>query len=82
MPDPVAWKVVEHGWRVVASDGEEVGHVHEIIGDPEADIFDGLSVSHGLLKRSRYVASELVGEIVEGTVHLTVDTSAFGRLDE
>lgn len=82
MPDPVAWKVVERGWRVVASGGEEVGHVKELTGDAEADIFDGLSVSQGLLKQPRYVPSELVGEIVEGTVRLTIDRSAFDRLDE
>jgi hypothetical protein len=81
MPDPVAWKVVERGWAVVASDGDEVGKVDQVLGDPEADIFDGLAVGAGaILDRPRYVPSEQVGAIEEGTVHLTIDGDAYGRL--
>lgn len=81
MADPVAWKVVERGWAVVASDGNQVGKVDQVLGDPEADIFDGLAVGAGnVLDRPVYVPSEQVGEIEEGTLHLTIDTEAFGRL--
>ena len=81
MADPVAWKVVEPGWAVLASDGNQVGKVDQIIGDPEADIFDGLSVGAGnILDKPTYVPSEQVGPIEEGTVHLTIDADAFGRL--
>jgi uncharacterized protein YrrD len=80
MADPVAWKVVERGWAVVASDGSEVGKVDQVIGDPEADIFDGLAVGAGtVLDRPLYVPSEHVGAIEEGTVHLTIDADAYGR---
>ncbi|HEY3542343.1 MAG TPA: PRC-barrel domain-containing protein [Gaiellaceae bacterium] len=67
-PDPVSWKVVERGWRVIDDRGGDVGRVDEITGDPEADIFDGLEVSHGLLERTEYVPSERVVEIREGEV--------------
>ena len=81
MADPVAWKVVERGWAVVSSDGNEVGRVDEVLGDPEADIFDGLAVGAApILDRPKYVPSEQVGAIVVGTVHLTVDTEAYDRL--
>ena len=81
MADPVAWKVVEPGWAVVASDGSQVGKVDQIIGDPEADIFDGLSVGAGaILDKPTYVPSEQVGPIEEGTVHLTIDADAYGKL--
>jgi hypothetical protein len=80
MADPVAWKVVEQGWDVVASDGTRVGAVDQVLGDPEADIFDGLAVTEGLLKPTRYVASEQVGAILEGEIHLDLDTAAFRRL--
>ena len=81
MADPVAWTVVERGWAVVASDGNEVGKVNEVLGDPEADIFDGFAVGVGaVLDRPRYVPSEIVGAIEEGTVHLTIDADAYGRL--
>jgi uncharacterized protein YrrD len=81
MPDPVSWKVVEPGWGVVASGGDDVGKVDQIIGDPEADIFDGLAVGAGsVLDRPTYVPSEQVGAIEEGTVHLTIDALAFAEL--
>jgi hypothetical protein len=80
MADPVAWKVVERGWAVVASDGGAVGKVNEVLGDPEADIFDGLAVGAGaILDRPLYVPSESVGPIEEGTVHLTIDAEEYGR---
>jgi hypothetical protein len=80
MPDPVAWTIVERGWAVTASDGNEVGKVNEVLGDPEADIFDGLAVGAGaVLDRPRYVPSEQVGAIEVGTVHLTIDADEYGR---
>jgi hypothetical protein len=82
MADPVSWKVVERGWSVVSSDGEDVGKVDQVIGDPDADIFDGLAVGAGtVLGKPLYVPSEQVGPIEEGTVHLTIDAEAYGRSD-
>jgi hypothetical protein len=81
MADPVSWKVVEPGWAVVAGDGPRVGRVDQIIGDPEADIFDGLSVGTGsILEKPKYVPSEQVGPIEVGTVHLTIDADAYAQL--
>jgi len=82
MADPVAWTVVERGWAVTASDGNEVGKVDQVLGDLEADIFDGLAVGAGaVLDRPRYVPSERVGAIEEGTVHLTIDAEAYAVLE-
>jgi hypothetical protein len=67
-PDPVSWKVVERGWKVLDESGDEIGRVNEITGDPEADIFDGVEISHGVLSRTEYVPSERVVEIREGVV--------------
>jgi len=69
--DPVSWLLVEPGWEVVGADGESVGKVHEVVGDPDRDIFDGLQVTSGLLGEARYVPAEEVGKITEGRVHLT-----------
>lgn len=80
MPDPVAWIVVEPGWEVVSSDGEKVGAVDEVLGDKNADIFDGLAVDQGLLKKAKYVPSERVTEIVEGRVTLELTRAAFDGL--
>jgi len=80
MSDPVSWLVVEPGWEVVAADGEEVGRVHELIGDTGKDIFNGISVSRGLLKGSRYVPAERVASIVEGRIQLDLSAAQFDRL--
>jgi rRNA processing protein Gar1 len=31
--DPVAWRVIEQGWRVVDAEGNVVGYVDQITGD-------------------------------------------------
>ena len=71
MSDPVSWFLIEPGWEVVGADGESVGKVHEVVGDQERDIFDGLQVTAGLVGGPRYVPSEEVGEITVGRVQLT-----------
>jgi hypothetical protein len=80
MPDPVSWFVVEPGWKVVAADGDEVGTVHEMLGDLERDIFDGIAVSTAPLAKPTYVPSEQVGEIREGEVHLEATSEQFAQL--
>ena len=82
MSDPVSWFLIEQGWRVVDSSGNDVGQVEEVIGDSGADIFNGLSVATGLLSAARYVPAESVGQITEGTVHLTLSEDAVGKLGE
>jgi hypothetical protein len=80
--EPVAWLVIEPGWTVVAADGREVGKVEEIVGDTGKDIFNGLSVSTGLLARPKYVPAERVSEIVEGEVRLDLPADVVERLDD
>jgi Uncharacterized protein conserved in bacteria (DUF2171) len=80
--DPVSWTLIEPGWRVVGSDDKELGEVDEVLGDSGIDIFNGLSVSPGWLKGSRYVPSERVTEIVEGSVRLDLTRREFEHLDE
>jgi uncharacterized protein YrrD len=82
MTEPVSWLLIEPGWAVEANDGKEAGTVREVLGDPEADIFDGLAVSHGVLHRARYVPAESVGEITEGHVALTLSSDEFDRLGD
>jgi hypothetical protein len=82
MSTPVSWYLIEPGWRVEANDGTELGHVDEVTGDSNADVFDGISVGASMLAHPRYVPSELVGEIVEGRVRLQLDAAAFEKLGE
>lgn len=82
MADPVAWNMIEHGWKVLGAAGNELGTVHEVIGDVDADIFNGLTIQSGLLKKTRYVPAERVAQIVEGRITLDVDGQELERLDE
>ena len=72
MPDPVSWMVIEQGWSVVDSAGDDVGRIDEVLGDEEADIFNGLNILKGAIGTKTYVPAEVVGEIVEGRVQLTL----------
>lgn len=76
----VSWKVIENGWAVHASDGEQVGVVFLVVGDENADIFDGLAITqhggfafHNYVDRPHYVEATKVGEIDDsGRVTLTI----------
>jgi hypothetical protein len=82
MSRPVSWFVIEPGWTVETSEGKEVGTVLEVLADQNADIFDGLAVSPGLLKRPRYLPAESVSEISEGRIRLAITADAFEQLGE
>jgi hypothetical protein len=82
MAEPVSWLMIEKHWDVVGSDGEKLGTVEEVVGDSSHDIFNGLVVGSGLLHRPRYVPAELVSEIVEGRVTLSIGKGEFDRLEE
>jgi hypothetical protein len=82
MADPVSWLLIEPGWRVDAADGTEVGRVEEVTGDSDADIFDGLAIAFSIFGRQRYVPSEQVASITEGTVTLKLDRAAIEQLSE
>jgi hypothetical protein len=82
MSDPVSWLVIEPGWKVVDRDGDEVGKVEEIVGDTSLDIFNGLTIGVGLLKKGRYLPGEQIAEITVGQVRLALDKNEVERLGE
>ena len=82
MPDPVSWFVIERGWKVVDTNGAEVGTVDEVVGDSSDDIFNGLAVATTLLGQPRYVPAEQVRTIVEGSVELAITKEQIAHLDE
>ncbi len=82
MTEPVSWLLIERGWKVVDADGEDVGRIEDVVGDPSSDIFNGLAVSTGLLGKPRYVPAEQVGEITEGEVRLKLPAEHVERLEE
>ena len=63
-PEPqVSWKALEKDATIVTSDGDESARVTEIVGDPAADIFNGLVVNLGMLDRNRHLPAERVRAI-------------------
>ena len=78
MPDPVSWIVIERGWTVVDADGKDLGRVDEVLGDQDADIFNGLQILTGKIAKPAYVPAESVGEIVEGRVQLRLAKDELG----
>jgi hypothetical protein len=76
----VSWKAIEPHWKVWSADDVEIGEVFLPVGDENADIFDGLaithhggpSVVHNWLDRPRYVSQDKVAAIQEGHVRLTI----------
>ena len=82
MADPVSWFVIERGWKVVDSAGNEVGSVDEVVGDSSNDIFNGLAISTGLIGKPRYVPAESVASISEGRIQLTMSKAEVDDLRE
>ena len=80
--DPVSWLVIEPGWKVVGRARVELGTVHEVIGDTGKDIFNGLAVSPGLLRSSKYVEAERVTSIVDGLVEVDLTEDGFEQLGD
>jgi uncharacterized protein YrrD len=77
---PISWKVLEIGAPVHSRDGEDVGKVTHVLGDPDADIFDGLVIRGGL--GHRFVDATQVESIHENGVVLTLDAAESERLPE
>ena len=82
MAEPVSWLLIRPGWKVLASDGTEVGEVDEVAGDSSSDIFDGLAFAPSALGKPRYVTADQVAEISDGAVRLTLDRPQVDALDE
>lgn len=80
--DPVSWLLIEPGWKVVTAGDEEVGTVDEVLGDRNADIFDGLAIKTSLLGAARYVEAERVTRITVERVRLDLSEDDVGRLPE
>ena len=54
----------------------------KILGDTDKDIFNGLAVSPGLLKSTRYVPAESIERIEEGLIRLAIPHDKFEHLDQ
>ena len=78
----VSWKAIERDAVVRSADGQEVGKVAEVAGDAEADIFNGLVVSLGVLGANRYVPAERVTGIWPDRVDVAATAEEIERAPE
>ena len=64
--------LIEHGMTVQGLD-ENLGTVAELIADEGADVFRGITLSHGLLLPKRYfVPAENIVAVVDQSVHVNL----------
>jgi hypothetical protein len=82
MADPVSWLVVERGWEVIDREGQLLGHVEEVLGEEDLDIFHGLTVATSLLGAPRFIDGEHVASIEEGQVRLDLASAEVDRLPQ
>lgn len=66
---------IEPGMRVVGSDGETIGGVHEVIVDEGSAIFVGLAVRPNLFTHALFVPGALVERYHDGVVHISTVSS-------
>lgn len=78
----VSWKAIERDAEVVSAEGESIGRVMSVVGDPDADIFTGLAVAVDRLGGIRLVASERVVNIWPGRVEVDLADAEIDRLPE
>ena len=78
---PISWMTLSKGTRVVASDGEEIGKVETVVADQEKDIFSGLAIAAGLFDKDRFVPADLVTEITEHAVQVSLTSQEAENLE-
>jgi sporulation protein YlmC with PRC-barrel domain len=78
----VSWMAIEANAPVFSSEGEAVGTVESVVGDPDADVFTGLAVSIDILGPARLVPSEHVRGIWPDRVDLALTKVQIERLPE
>lgn len=76
----VAWKAIEEGADVVASNGEVAAHVTRIVGDSDADVFTGLAVNTSTFGGERLIEAERVRGIWSRRVEVDLPPEAFDDL--
>jgi uncharacterized protein YrrD len=69
---PIAWPALETGTLVYSSDGHELGAVGDVVADRQKDIFSGIVIHPGLLKRKVFAPADAVAAITDKGVTLDI----------
>ena len=78
----LAWTEVQQGWRVIASDGTDIGKVEQGVGDRDADVFEGFEIDLGLTGPDRFVSYEHVVGVSQGRIVLDLTPDQANELPE
>jgi uncharacterized protein YrrD len=79
--EPVSYLTLEAGTDVIAADGERVGVVEHVLGDVDADIFDGIVIDTSRAPGGlRFVDAPEVSELRDDAVVLAVSSEEVDRL--
>jgi uncharacterized protein YrrD len=77
---PIAYLALERGAPVFDSSGDRIGVVERVLGDPTADIFEGLELGTGPLHTHRMLADvDQIAGIHERGVRLSVGREALAE---
>jgi hypothetical protein len=75
----VHYTALERGTPVISSDGQEVGHVAEVLDNYREHIFDGLAIDTAAGER-KFVDAPEVARTAERAVTLTITAAEVDRL--
>jgi hypothetical protein len=78
----LAWTEVQQGWRVIASDGTDIGKVEQGVGDRNVDVFEGFEIDIGLSGPDRFVSYEHVAGVSQGRIVLDLTPDEARNLPE
>jgi hypothetical protein len=70
---PIAYKVLEPGIPVIASDGDVVGTVDHVVAAESEDIFHGIVMSYA--GAPRFIAADQIASLHERGVDLRIDAA-------
>ena len=76
----VAWTAISEDTPVFSSDGEEAARVTKVVGDSDADIWDGLAVSVDALGPDRLLPAERVRGIWPDRIEVTLTRAQIEHL--
>jgi hypothetical protein len=79
---PVSWRALLYGTRVLAADGATVGSVQEVLGSDSEDIFHGLRVRLDGHKRDVMISSGDLGELSNSGVKAELSADAIRQLPD
>ncbi len=81
-PDPISWREIPENLPVVSSDDQPVGHVSEVLGSQEEDVFHGLEVHLSTLGHRVLVPAARVSAMTTAAVTLAITSAEVHELPE